>query len=264
MEIKQIPGHEDYGVTREGEVWSKRQSGFWKRLALHVNGKWRYKKVKLTNGKTFKVHKLVALTFMGNPDGLTVNHIDGDKSNNHVDNLEYVTQSENMLHAHRTGLIVNKKGRDNPNWKPGNHQYLPVMAQKLLHPKRRITKECLSGEANPASKLTEAQVIEILEDRKSTHAAIARKYSVSAGLISMIRRGKKWGHLKVVVGEYQSDWTDNGVRRGEGHHACKLTAEQVEEIRLRGRHDYNATATEYGVSERTVRQVINHESWNHV
>jgi len=49
------------------------------------------------------VHRLVAAAFLGVSE-LQVNHIDGDKQNNHVENLEYTTQSENMLHAYRLGL----------------------------------------------------------------------------------------------------------------------------------------------------------------
>jgi len=55
-----------------------------------------------------KMHRLVAQMFIGESPGkgYQVNHLDGDKANNAVDNLEWVTQSENMKHAYRTGLVV--------------------------------------------------------------------------------------------------------------------------------------------------------------
>lgn len=55
--------------------------------------------------KMMKVHRLVALAFVQNPDGKPhVNHKDGDTKNNHHSNLEWVTNLENMRHAWRTGL----------------------------------------------------------------------------------------------------------------------------------------------------------------
>jgi len=57
--------------------------------------------------KQFLVHRLVLLTFIG-PSPLIVNHIDGDKTNNHLSNLEYVTYQENTNHAIATGLTPAK------------------------------------------------------------------------------------------------------------------------------------------------------------
>jgi len=52
-----------------------------------------------------KIHRLVAEAFIGpRPDGMEINHLDGNKRNNAVTNLEYVTRSENYLHAYAIGL----------------------------------------------------------------------------------------------------------------------------------------------------------------
>lgn len=55
------------------------------------------------------IHVFVAKTFIGDvPEGYQVNHIDGNKTNNHITNLEIVTPSENIKHAYRTGLRISR------------------------------------------------------------------------------------------------------------------------------------------------------------
>lgn len=78
--------------------------GKWKVLKARNNGRgyWNVNR----NNKTFYVHRLVAEAFLGGPQpDLEVNHKDGNKSNNHWSNLEWVTQESNRAHAVRTGLM---------------------------------------------------------------------------------------------------------------------------------------------------------------
>ena len=86
------------------------------RLLKPSNTSTGYKKVELCKDgkrKGFKVHRLVAIAFIPNPDNKPeVNHIDGNKINNNIDNLEWVTSSENTIHAYETGLSSNKKELD--------------------------------------------------------------------------------------------------------------------------------------------------------
>ena len=66
-----------------------------------VGGYIQYLLHKNNKGKELKAHRLVAEAFLPNPENKReVNHIDGDKHNNRVDNLEWATTSENQIHAH--------------------------------------------------------------------------------------------------------------------------------------------------------------------
>lgn len=123
---RDIPKYEGYyQVSNLGRVKSLDRTqitvtGRHRRLKgriLSLNYSQEYTNVELNKDGTHKqwsVHRLVALAFIPNPEHKqTVNHIDGDKRNNCVENLEWVTWSENNKHAHETGLNTtdpNKSG----------------------------------------------------------------------------------------------------------------------------------------------------------
>ena len=120
---KDIKGYEGmYQVSNLGNIkslerykrnHSKLQKIEEKLLKLHINKTNGYVYVVLTKDtieKNIRVHKLVAQAFIENSNNKPqINHIDGNKQNNRVDNLEWCTQSENELHAYRTGLANNDK-----------------------------------------------------------------------------------------------------------------------------------------------------------
>lgn len=86
-------------------------------LAPIVDKRSGYLKVSLMKGKlrTCRIHRLVAESFIPNPEGKPeVNHKDGNKQNNTVDNLEWVTESENISHAFANNLMTTK-GESNPH-----------------------------------------------------------------------------------------------------------------------------------------------------
>ena len=110
--------------------------------------------------KTVCVHRLVALAFCDNPHSLdSINHIDGDKTNNNSSNLEWITQSDNIRHAIATGLQVVKCGEDHGN-----------------------------------SKLTESAVLDIRSSALPAKYA-AKKHNVSTSTIYLVRLRKIWAHV---------------------------------------------------------------------
>lgn len=91
-------------VTTCGQVLS---NGRVLKASRLPNGYWRINLKRGGRQRTLLVHRLVAETFICNPDGLPyVNHKDGDKDNNQRENLEWVTPSQNAQHAWDTGLVV--------------------------------------------------------------------------------------------------------------------------------------------------------------
>jgi len=115
MKIKNIDGFDGmYQVSECGKVYSNWHSKTIEMKQLITNKG--YLKVNLYNNgiiKTYVVHRLVAMKFILNPQNKPqVNHIDGNKQNNNVSNLEWATAKENTKHAYDTGLKIQKKGSE--------------------------------------------------------------------------------------------------------------------------------------------------------
>lgn len=119
--------------------------------------------------KTYSVHRLVAEAFIPNPLGKpTVNHLDGDKLNNDVTNLEWATYSENVCHAFEHGLSKPKLGEEN---------HRAILFDREIN---KIRREFM--------------------DSDITQVELARKYSVSPTTVSQIISGDVWGHIDKPLG----------------------------------------------------------------
>jgi len=153
MEIwKSINGFENlYKISSSGKIKSlgngKSTNGKYKcerilKTGISTRG---YEKVKLfKDGKRyyFNVHRLVAINFLLEKDGKKeVNHKDGDKLNNSVNNLEWVSASENQLHAFATGLQVAKRGAEHSQSKPVRQIALDGTEIKVWESIKQIQRE---------------------------------------------------------------------------------------------------------------------------
>lgn len=117
---KTIDGFPGYEVSSLGNIRSPRG------LMKIQNGPKGYKQIGMYSGEktvTKRVHKLVATAFLPNPLRLpSINHIDCNKSNNSVENLEWCSVSENHKHAYKNGLMKRRPGELHPLSKISNHQ----------------------------------------------------------------------------------------------------------------------------------------------
>ena len=114
---------------------------------------------------TTTAHRLIWAFFNGRDNldqNLEINHINGIKTDNRIENLELVTPSENLKHAYRNNL-----------------------------------KPYMYGEDNPDSRLTKKDVVRIKElfDFGLTNLEISKIYDVTSTTINWIRKGKTWSHV---------------------------------------------------------------------
>jgi hypothetical protein len=151
-----------YAITKDGLVFS-RHYGNWRRLKPDfLRGYERVGLVSEGKQKNYSVHRLVAQTFLPNPENKPqVNHIDCNPANNKLENLEWATGKENTQHAIQAGRVDRQKTR---------------------------------GEKHGMSKLTEEQAKAIKHSESRAHW-LATLYGVSTNTIYDIKNGRRWKHV---------------------------------------------------------------------
>ena len=133
---------------------------------LDKNG---YPKIKL-NSKGLFVHRLAWIAINGEiPEDMTINHIDGNKLNYSLENLELLTQGDNVRHAWINGLCVSSKGEKHGRSKLDDMKVLTI---------RTMPKKAKNGRGYGFSSVE-----------------LAKLYGVSTKVLNEARNGKTWQHL---------------------------------------------------------------------
>ena len=154
---------ERYFINRNGELFTdygkkklkdSEKNGYIKNGLIMKDGQ----------SRSYFRHRLVMICFFYREDykDMQVNHIDGNKRNNSLENLEWCTNQENRIHAVKTGLAAS-----------------------------------LKGESNPASKLLESDVQKIIQDllNEVPYSIITKRYNCSKSTVSAIRHKRNWKYL---------------------------------------------------------------------
>lgn len=104
--LKDVIGYEGlYEVSNKGVVYGRKRNNILK-FRINHKGYCQLSLCKDNKKKETTIHRLVAIAFLPNPKNKPqVNHIDGNKQNNNVENLEWNTPKENIIHAYKTGLV---------------------------------------------------------------------------------------------------------------------------------------------------------------
>lgn len=152
----QIEGFPNYEISSDGRVRNVRLG---RPVAVFLGNTGYYMVNLWKNGKHYfrQMHRLLVAAFIGSPEGMTVNHKNGIRSDNSLSNLEIVTQAENNHHK----LHVLKKGWGNDVGKLESHQVCNIR-----------------------------EMIAVGVMQKD----IAAKYGVCRETIRRIRSGQHWGH----------------------------------------------------------------------
>lgn len=178
------PECNSYGASKDGRVCSfdYKHTGNTQELVQHTDRHgYRYVFMKINNRKVKRfVHRVVLSAFVENTENKPqVNHKNGIRTDNRIENLEWCTAKENCLHAYR------ENGRKNSE--------LQI----------REAKKSFSHENNPKSKISFDIAKKIISDRKRgcLLKEISRKYGISVSQVGAICNGKYWKDNPELIGD---------------------------------------------------------------
>lgn len=176
----------DYYASRNGDVI---RNGKIRKTHLGTNG---YLTVGIHykgdgSATTKSVHRLIANAFVPNPDNKReVNHINGIKTDNRAENLEWVTPSENSLHAYKNGLSKPTIKYALEGARAKRDKLIAFRSKRFL------------GSHNPHALLKEEHVVQIREKYKVGYKVkqLAQEYNVSRQCIGLIVHYINWKHIQ--------------------------------------------------------------------
>jgi predicted transcriptional regulator len=231
-----------YRIGEDGSVWSclerARLRGWvitdrWHRIKAHRANRYGHLKVFLSGRDHRSVHRLVLEAFVGPcPPGMMCRHLDGDPTNNRLENLVWGTKEENAADRVRHGRAGEQK-----------------------------------GEKNGRSVLTGADVLQALTMYRAGEkvAAIATQLGVYENSIRNILKGRSWRHITAIVG-LPKIREDRGGLKGEKNGQAVLTPSDVHEAMARHQtgEDCSTIAQRLRVNPKTIKRIIRGEKWNHI
>ena len=219
----------NYDISNYGGIIMNRKT---KSILKPFSDKDGYLRIKISVNSyqyTRAVHRLVAQAFIPNPENKPeINHIDGNKTNNDVSNLEWATRKENAHHAIQIGLY-------NPR-----------------------------GENNAYSKYTEKQIreaCELMENPKNNPRYVSMITGISRTTLYYIRMGKEWAHISK---DY--DLPKINYRFGTNNINNRYTEDQIHEVcRLLEFGKYpKEIENETGVDNDIVQKIRKKELWTQI
>lgn len=291
-----VESGEFYEISSFGNV----KNGVSQRILAFQVKKNGYLQVQLSNKqkhKKYYIHRLVALAFIPNPENKTqVNHKNGNKSDNSLYNLEWVTPKDNMKHCYDTGLR-NQLGSKNRMAVLTEDDVLKIKeiytttkcTQYKLAELFNVSKQTINnilrgkswshvpidkeikihnkgkqGENNSQSKLSDNDVATIKKSliEGVSQYELAKRFNISRSVIGFIQNGKRWSHVKV------DDFTPyTKDSKGENNIKSKLNADEVRQIRnlyKTGKYSYGKLSKMFGVTKSPIQRILKGKSWTHV